>query len=189
MSKSDKRHTQIDFKSLRNFHKIMMQQENESNAPTDLAQSVVVPHINRNVHSPREDTVSVKRSQSAGSFESPTKTRSNVNLASPWSKYKQIYRLQLGNDFYVTVAEERAFPYNEVFVQQFLRANVNQLQLMQQIRHPNFVTVLNTFWLDDTNYVVFKTMPVSLGDLATSSLGVDTICLAAIVKQVSCSRS
>jgi hypothetical protein len=82
-----------------------------------------------------------------------------------------------------------AFPYKEVFIRPFVSTNVNQLRLIQQIRHPNLVTILDAFRHDNKTLVVFESMPVLLREIATSSLGVDTICLAAILGQVCVSQS
>ena len=114
----------------------------------------------------------------------PLDAHGETSSTSPWFTYKRIYDLRLGNDFYVTVAEEMAFPYKEVFIRPFVSTNVNQLRLIQQVRHPNLVTILDAFRHDNKTLVVFESMPVSLRDIATSSLGIDTIRLAAILGQV-----
>ena len=119
----------------------------------------------------------------------PLDAHGETSSTSPWFTYKRIYDLRLGNDFYVTVAEEMAFPYKKVFIRPFVSTNVNQLRLIQQVRHPNLVTILDAFRHDNKTLVVFESMPVSLRDIATSSLGVDTIRLAAILGQVCVSQS
>ena len=183
MSRTSKRHTQIDFQSIRNLQGTLLPQENEYGTPDKPMQVADELRTVQDAHSRGEI------SSTAPSIETPLDAHGETSSTSPWSTYKQIYDLRLGNDFYVTVAEEMAFPYKEVFMRPFVSTNVNQLRLIQQVRHPNLVTILDAFRHDNKTLVVFESMPVSLRDIATSSLGVDTIRLAAILGQVCVSQS
>ncbi|PSN59201.1 kinase-like protein, partial [Corynespora cassiicola Philippines] len=104
---------------------------------------------------------------------------------SPWSSYEEIHSLRLGIDFWVTYAERRAFPYEEYSIRHFPGIlDEDKLQILQKIRHPNFVTVVDIFQFEEATHVVFEHMPISLHDLSKISNRIDTIRLAAILGQV-----
>jgi hypothetical protein len=108
-----------------------------------------------------------------------------MDLASPWLKYQRIYDIRLGNDYRVTVAEEMDSPHREVSIRLFPGAeNEHHLQMLQRIRHINFVSVFETFRFEATTYVVFENMRLSLCEIARSPLPVNTIGLAALLGQV-----
>ena len=183
MSRTIKRHTQIDFQSIRNLQGALLPQENEYGTPDKPTQIADELRTVQDAHSRGA------LSSTAPSIETPLDAHGETSSTSPRFTYKRIYDLRLGNDFYVTVAEETAFPYKEVFIRPFVSTDVNQLRLIQQVRHPNLVTILDAFRHDNKTLVVFESMPVSLRDIATSSLDIDTIRLAAILGQVCVSQS
>jgi hypothetical protein len=107
---------------------------------------------------------------------------------SPWKTYEKLYKLQFGDDKYITVAEKNFSSRDEdsilVIIQQLIGPSVNsQIRSIQQIQHPSFVAYRDVFCFDATFSVAFEFMPLSLSELAGNPL-LDELRLASILRQV-----
>ncbi|KAF1970800.1 hypothetical protein BU23DRAFT_556510 [Bimuria novae-zelandiae CBS 107.79] len=108
-----------------------------------------------------------------------------ISLSSPWSSYKEMYRLRLGVDFRVTVAQQTTYPFNLVSLRCVPGPICNdKMHMLQQLRHENLVTVLETFRFEEKTHVAFEHMQISLHEIVHSPSRPDTISLAAILGQV-----
>ncbi|KAF2195726.1 hypothetical protein K469DRAFT_535857, partial [Zopfia rhizophila CBS 207.26] len=102
----------------------------------------------------------------------------------PWRSYKKTYKLRLSVDVRVTVAEQRAFLYNEVLVRHFFGSSVkDRFRGFQRIRHANLVPILKVLRFEETIYVMYKYIPVSLHYVANNPRR-NEIRLAAILGQI-----
>ena len=188
MPKSEKRHMQIDFKSLTQSHKGLIKQEDSSGGYKASGRDAAMAFVRR-VRSPHENSVDpvtdLKPLQLVQAIKSRSKTSDNIKLESPWESYEKTYELRLGADIRVTVAERRTFPYDEVSVRHFTGPDIeDRLHKLQQIQHNNLVAVLEIFQCKEMIYAVYEHMPVSLHHIA-SNPRLDEIRLAAILGQVS----
>jgi hypothetical protein len=104
---------------------------------------------------------------------------------SPWRSYERIYQLRLGVGDRVTVAERRSPPFNVVTVRSFSGPRVeDKLRMLQQIQHANFVSAFDAFKFEQSLYVVFEHMPISLQHIAGNPY-INELRLASILGQVS----
>ena len=86
---------------------------------------------------------------------------------SPWRSYERIYQLRLGVGDRVTVAERKSPPFNVVTVRSLSGPRVeDKLRILQQIQHTNFVSAFDAFKFEQSLYVVFEHMPISLQHIA-----------------------
>ena len=82
---------------------------------------------------------------------------------SPWRSYERIYQLRLGVGDRVNVAERKSPPFDIVTVRSFSGPRIeNKLYMLQRIRHPNFVSAFDAFKFEQSLYIVFEHMPISL---------------------------
>jgi hypothetical protein len=105
-----------------------------------------------------------------------------LKLASPWENYEQKYRLRFGSDFYVICAQSKLSPCDEVIVRTFSDTFRARFHLLQELRHPNLLKVVDAFYHDKDVYVFSPHMEVSLYEIAM--VGISSIELAAILGQV-----
>lgn len=106
-----------------------------------------------------------------------------VKTASPWTTYQKIYSQTLGDSDLVVVAEKRGVSGDVVDVRHFSELSPQQLEMLQSIQHPGFVTI-HEIYSDKTFYhVVYEHMPRSLQE-AIGNPYLNRQRLAAIVGQV-----
>jgi hypothetical protein len=134
MSRTSKRHTQIDFQSLRNLQGTLLPQENEYGTPDKPMQ---IPDELRTVWDVQSRG---EISSTAPSIETPLDAHGETSSTSPWFTYKRIYDLRLSNDFYVTVAEEMAYYFR---LSTALHISPNSAWSMARLHAP-------MFWLIET---------------------------------------
>jgi hypothetical protein len=104
---------------------------------------------------------------------------------SPWGSYEKIYQLRLGVGDRVTVAEHKSHPFDVVTVRSFSGPRAEDvLRMLQRIHHPNFVSALDAFRFEQSLYVVFEHMPISLQHIAGNPY-MNELRLASILGQVS----
>ncbi|OCK73972.1 hypothetical protein K432DRAFT_398460 [Lepidopterella palustris CBS 459.81] len=172
MSKFDKRHTRIDFKTVIN-------QEGIRGSRTVPKQDSTKAFVRRRGLPHDEDPADPTRSQNGLQLDN-----ANANHISPWTNYEESYELRLGVDNRVVVAVQKDFPFDEVTVRKFSVSKVpGRLRLFKQDRHGNVVNILDTFRFEEMIYVIYEHMPLSLHHIANSPL-LDEIRLAAILGQV-----
>lgn len=104
---------------------------------------------------------------------------------SPWRTYERIYQLRLGVGDRVTVAERKSPPFNIVTVRSFSGPRIeDKLRMLQQIQHANFVSAFDAFKFEQSLYVVFEHLPISLEHIAGNPY-INELRLASILGQVS----
>ena len=103
---------------------------------------------------------------------------------SPWSFYKKIYGLRLGEDDIVTVAERKGISCDVVAIRRFSGAGTDkQIEMVRLIQHKNFITAHEIYKFDEAYYVIFEHMPLSLQEVAANPY-LNQPKLAAIMGQV-----
>ena len=159
----DKRHTQINIESLRHLHEDFKEREKTCDSIEQSEAVTFPPPVAKSARPRRETTFPGGRQPQLARI--PVNARRAVRVVSPWSSYEEIHSLRLGIDFWVTYAERRAFPYEEYSIRHFPGTlDEDKLQILQKIRHPNFVTVVDIFQFEETTHVVFEHKPISLHD-------------------------
>jgi hypothetical protein len=109
---------------------------------------------------------------------------SNAKERSPWVDYEQTYGLLLGPGVRVTTAVQKRFPFNEVTVRKLSVSDIEgTLHIFKQAQVANVVTVLDSFRFGEMAYGIYEHMPVSLYQIANSSL-LNDLRLAAVLRQV-----
>jgi hypothetical protein len=104
---------------------------------------------------------------------------------SPWRSYERIYQLRLGVGDRVNVAERKSPPFDIVTVRSFSGPRIeDKLYMLQRIRHPNFVLAFDAFKFEQSLYIVFEHMPISLQHIAGNP-HINELRLASILGQVS----
>jgi hypothetical protein len=104
---------------------------------------------------------------------------------SPWRSYRKIYQLRLGVGDRVTVAECKTHPFDLITIRSFSGPEVeDKLNMLQRIQHHNFVSALDGFRFEQSIYIVFEHMPISLLFVAGNPY-IDELRLASILGQVS----
>jgi hypothetical protein len=107
-----------------------------------------------------------------------------IKKESPWGIYTKIYNLKL--DCWVTVAAAKGPSRKRVAVKSFSEPDSYQkVRMLYQIRHDNFVTVLESFSFEETFYVVLERMAITLDQIVVSPPYPSEQELAAILGQVS----
>jgi hypothetical protein len=108
-----------------------------------------------------------------------------VQEGSPWKVYEDRYRLELGT--WVTVVGKRPREMGQVFVVKSLSGpNAEKdLNLIQQLRHDNFLSVHEIFAYESSFYIVYERVHISLDDIVASPAYPDEAELASIIWQVS----
>lgn len=103
---------------------------------------------------------------------------------SPWKTFQKVYDLKL-KDF--TTVAARIFPPCElVTVKLFEKPADGGLDMLQQIRHENFVTFLESYQFEECSYSIFEHVAISLVQIVTSPPYPTELQLAAIIGQVRC---
>jgi hypothetical protein len=107
-----------------------------------------------------------------------------VKKSSPWDYYTKIYSLKLGENDPVVVAERKGGPsFDLVSVHRCPDLSHDQLEMLQSIQHPNFVTVHEVYQEQYGWHIVTEHMPRSLQEAVGNPL-LDGPKLAAITGQV-----
>jgi hypothetical protein len=108
-----------------------------------------------------------------------------VKEGSPWRSYERIYQLRLGVGDRVNVAERKSPPFDIVTVRSFSGPRLeDKLYMLQRIQYPNFVSALDAFKFEQSLYIVFEHMPISLQYIAGNPY-INELRLASILGQVS----
>ncbi|KAH8799662.1 kinase-like domain-containing protein [Xylogone sp. PMI_703] len=103
---------------------------------------------------------------------------------SPWRNYKRIYQLRLGVGDHVTIAEHKSHPFDLVTMRCFSGPRVGEkLDMLQQIQHPNFVSAFEAFRFEQSLYIVFEHMPISLHYIAGNPY-INKLRLASVLGQI-----
>ena len=103
----------------------------------------------------------------------------------PSCVYELIYFLHLGETDPVLVAERKGMSFDLVDIRRFETLDNKQIEMLNAIQHPNFVTVHGIYRTEDECYVAYEHMPRSLEE-ALGNPYLDDHGLAAIVGQVRC---
>jgi hypothetical protein len=118
----------------------------------------------------------------------------DIQLTSPWKRYKQICDVRLGVDFRITIAQKTSSPVDffaircisnydpELQVQDIIQTP--ELQMLDKIRHDSFVAVEEVFCDKGEMYAVFEYMPVSLDEMQRSRKCIASDHLSAILGPV-----
>jgi hypothetical protein len=108
-----------------------------------------------------------------------------IKEGSPWRSYERIYQLRLGVGDRVNVAERKSPPFDIVTVRSFSGPRIeDKLYMLQRIQHPNFVSAFDAFKFEQSLYIVFEHMPISLQYIAGNPY-INELRLASILGQVS----
>ncbi len=106
-----------------------------------------------------------------------------VKSTTPWKYYTKIYSIKLGEEEPFVVAEKKGGPaFDVVSVRSYHQLNHDQLQLLQLIQHPNFVTVHEVYHQDGW-HIITEHMTRSLQEVVGNPF-LDDLKLAAIAGQV-----
>jgi len=103
---------------------------------------------------------------------------------SPWKTLQKVYELKL-KDF-TTVAARFFSPCELVTVKLFEKPADGGLDMLQQIRHENFVTFLESYQFEECSYPILEHVAISLVQIVTSPPYPTELQLAAIIGQVRC---
>ena len=107
-----------------------------------------------------------------------------VKNTPPWNDYAKIYSLKLGVHEPVIVAQRRGgLSFDLVSIHQCRGLREDQLELIQLIQHPNFITVYEVYHECDEWYRVTEHMTRSLQEVVGNPF-LDNAQVAAIVGQV-----
>jgi hypothetical protein len=102
----------------------------------------------------------------------------------PWNDYARIYSLKLGIHEPVIVAQRRGGPsFDLVSIHQCRDLREDQLELIQHIQHPNFITVHEVYHEHGEWYLVAEHMTRSLQEVVGNPF-LDNAQVAAIIGQV-----
>lgn len=106
-----------------------------------------------------------------------------IKHESPWKSFQKVYELKFDN--YNTVAIRKALPCEVVTVKGFTESEVDEkLDMLQRIRHENFVAFLGSFQFEQGSYAVLEHVPVSLAQIVASPPYPTELQLAAMLGQV-----
>ena len=107
----------------------------------------------------------------------------SIQYESPWRSLRSDYELNLGG--FVTVASHREKERDSFIVKRFSGPDMaSKLRMLQRIRHANFLSVLQRFSFENSYYVVFDHVSISLTHIVTSPPYLRICELAAILFQV-----
>lgn len=102
---------------------------------------------------------------------------------SPWNRFQKAYELKF--EVFTTVAMRKASPCEVVMVKEFQTPEgIEKLRILQQIRHENFITFLESFQLQESSYAILKHVSISLSQISASPPYPTELQLAAILGQV-----
>ncbi|KAF2818045.1 hypothetical protein CC86DRAFT_389221 [Ophiobolus disseminans] len=126
-----------------------------------------------------------KRPQLARPPEFPINTNGLVKQGDPWLEFEQSYRLRLGVNYRIVVAERKTSPYDIVAIRTFAGAmDDSQVRVLQGIQHDNFARVLNVFRSTEATHVAFEHAHVSLHEISKSCIRITKVQLAAVMGQL-----
>ncbi|KAF2818085.1 hypothetical protein CC86DRAFT_171697 [Ophiobolus disseminans] len=126
-----------------------------------------------------------KRPQLARPPEFPINTNGLVKQGDPWLEFEQSYRLRLGVNYRIVVAERKTSPYDIVAIRTFAGAmDDSQVRVLQGIQHDNFARVLNVFRSTEATHVAFEHAHVSLHEISRSCIRITKVQLAAVMGQL-----
>jgi len=103
-----------------------------------------------------------------------------INHESPWKRFQKVYELEFQE--FTTVAVRNVNPYDIVTVQKV--DNSARLDILQQIRHKNFVSFLESFQFERRFYAILEYVSISLAGIVASPPYPTEPQLAAILGQV-----
>ncbi|KAH7111053.1 kinase-like domain-containing protein [Dendryphion nanum] len=102
----------------------------------------------------------------------------------PWRSYERIYQLRLGVGDHIHVAERKSPPFDIVTIRSWSGPHIeDKLHVLQRIRHPNFVSAFDAFRFEQSLYIVFEHMPISLQHVAGNPY-INELRLASILGQI-----
>ncbi|KAF2844515.1 hypothetical protein T440DRAFT_473339, partial [Plenodomus tracheiphilus IPT5] len=182
---ANKRCTQIVFPSLFARQASRPGQDEQASVPTVPEPIAVIPTTADKVRSHRRGPAHVAGASSLTRF--PIRVDDKIVRASPWETYSEGFALRLGPDFRITVAQPKnsSSGGGKVTFRELGGAKaVEQLRMLQRIRHANFVSVLRIFQHNHTFHVMSEYMPVSLEEIARSRRRVGKVELADILGQL-----
>jgi hypothetical protein len=111
----------------------------------------------------------------------------SIRNESPWETLRSDYELNLGG--FVIIASDRGDERDSFIVKRFSGPDMaSKLRMLQRIRHANFLSVLQRFSFEDSYYVVFEHISISLAQVVNSPPYLRIPELAAILFQVSFRR-
>ena len=103
--------------------------------------------------------------------------------SSPWNTYDKKFQLKIKE--YVSVAVKKALPDELSVIKSFdEEAAYEKILMLQRLRHERFVLPLEVYNFDQTSFVVFDYIPLSLAQVVESPVYPDQEQLAAILRQV-----
>lgn len=106
-----------------------------------------------------------------------------IKKGSPWGTYEPLYNIHLDENDPVSVAEEKGRSFGLFDIRRSTTITNDQITMLRNVRHPNFVTVHEIYQVPNGYYVVFDHMTRSLQE-AAGNPHLDSARLAAIVGQV-----
>ena len=106
-----------------------------------------------------------------------------VQDGSPWETFQRTYELKF--DVFTIIAIRKASPCDLVAVKVFPKIECKELEMLQQIRHANFVAFLESFRDQDGFYAAIEYVSISLDQIVASPPYPTELQLAAILGQVS----
>ena len=107
----------------------------------------------------------------------------SIQYESPWRSLRSDYELNLGG--FVIVASHREKERDSFIVKRFSGPDMaTKLRMLQRIRHANFLSVLQRFSFENSYYVVFDHVSISLTHIVTSPPYLRICELAAVLFQV-----
>ena len=112
-----------------------------------------------------------------------THGHAEVQDGSPWETLQRVYELRF--DMFTTIAIRKASPCDLVTVKALRKTECEELEMLQQIRHSNFVALLESFRDQDGLYAIVEYVSISLEQIVASPPYPTELQLAAILGQVS----
>jgi hypothetical protein len=199
--KFDKRRTRFDFFSLGDVLPPRLDRIPEEVEPADTHQvtkSNIVSERRRELnqftdHDVLDPTTGLRRLALVDAYEPVLVPHVHIRIQhqSPWDVYEKLGELRLGVEDWVPVGQRRQpsssllDPLSKlVMVRKYSDSTAQvKLQRLQQIQHPNIVSVREIFTYQSASFVVFEHMVVCLSQVAGNLL-LNEIRLAAILGQV-----
>jgi hypothetical protein len=102
---------------------------------------------------------------------------------SPWNSLRSDYELNLGG--FVVIASSRTETHDHFIVKRLYGdGTAEKVQMLLRVRHVNFLHVLECFNFEDSYYVVFEHVPISLAHVVKSPPYLRESELAVILRQI-----
>lgn len=195
----EKRHTQISFGTLERlkpsfrtagFHDRHIGQEEVPGNHSINEHDAVDVSVTKRARSPDKDAIDpatgLKRLELVEALGPTVRAYKFVKRESPWRSYEKVFELRLGVGDLVTVAQRKDPSSGVVNMRKFPAPNGEEkLRILQQLRHRNIVSVLEVFSFEESFYVMFEHMPISLDHFAGICHYPGELQLASILGQVS----